>query len=267
MTLNTQSATDTDGGVTTTGILAILRRGYFVFFMFLTSFARDKKSRVLLVLGLLPVFVVVATDMIPQGQLPGELLYSTLFRTLYILLIIPLFGLLLGTAALADEIESHTMIQIIVRPIRRAEVLFWRYVATVTAGTLVGGICATALFVPIALISGTGLEILGGAWGLCLVCNLVYCAIFVMLGITIKKPLLWGILVTLYEQLLGTLFVIIGGGAISLSGHVQNVGQDLMGYYYLIPDWPPVHSAILLAALIINCLLLALVIFQAKDLS
>ncbi|MFW9799373.1 MAG: ABC transporter permease subunit, partial [Candidatus Thorarchaeota archaeon] len=115
----------------------VLARGAYVFWIFITAFVKDRKSHLLIVLGLLPAVVLLSTGMVPSDPFPARTFFVDLTQSLYISLLIPLFGLLLGTAALTDEIESHTIVQLVSRPVRRVEILVWRYLATIVAGTLV----------------------------------------------------------------------------------------------------------------------------------
>lgn len=247
-------------------IASALKRGLIILRAFLTGFVRDRKSWVLVFLGILPVLFAAGANVIPTVSYPAGLFYVDFTRSVYVALLIPLYSLLLGTAALNDEIESHTIIQFVSRPIRRFEILIWRYIAAWIAGIFVAVVVTGVFFGVVTANAIIGLDLLFGTWGLCAITVAVYSSIFIMLGIAIKRPLIWGVLVTLYEQLLGILFVFLGGGPFSLSGHIAHVGSTILPYSFTIPDWAPVHSAVLLAAIALNCLLLATVIFHNKDL-
>ncbi|MHA1960449.1 MAG: ABC transporter permease subunit [Candidatus Thorarchaeota archaeon] len=247
-------------------LVSSVKRGLIMLRVFLTGFMRDRKSWVLVFLGVLPVLFAFGANVIPSTSYPAALFYVDFTRSVYIALLIPLYSLLLGTAALNDEIESHTIIQFVSRPIRRFEILVWRYIAALIAGIFVAFVVTGAFFGVVSLRAAIGIELLVGAWGICAICVAVYSSIFITLGISIKRPLIWGVLVTLYEQLLGILFVFLGGGPFSLSGHIAHVGSTLLPYTFTIPDWAPGHSAILLIAIAANCLMFAAVIFHNKDL-
>ena len=95
----------------------------------------------------------------------------------------------------------------------------------------------------------------------------VYCSIFMLLGIALRKALLWGTLLVLYEQALGVLVTFVGGPALSLSGHILSVGTSFLNYSHPIPGWTVTMSAQLLAIVTIACILLSMLLFRMKDLS
>ncbi|MHA2378470.1 MAG: ABC transporter permease subunit [Candidatus Thorarchaeota archaeon] len=245
----------------------LLSRGAYVFWIFIRAFIRDRKSHILTLLGLLPVPVLILSGQVPAEAYPARTFFIDLTQSMYISLLIPLFGLLLGTAALTDEIESHTIVQLVSRPVRRMEILVWRYIATVLAGTIVAIVVTSGFYLTLNLYAPIPLELLTGFWGVCAICNAVYCALFILLGVALKRPLIWGVVITLYEQLLGVLAVFIGGAAFSVSGHILHVGTQLVDYSYSIVDWTPTSSGILLVAITLMSILLSTLLFRRKDLS
>ena len=247
-------------------IVRFLKQGLNLFSIFMIGFIRSRKSQLLLALGMLPVIVVIFSGVVPTGEYPARMFYIDFIRSLYVSLLIPLFGLMLGTAALSDEIETHTIVQIISRPVRRLEIVVWRYIATAIAGSLIGFISISAFYISISIMNPLQLEVLFGAWGLLSVSCWVYSSIFILLGLAIEKPLIWGVVVTLYEQLLGVLIVFIGGGAFSLSSHIANIGSTMLGYSSTIQGWAPVDSAILLTVFSFAMIAVAVGIFHYKDL-
>ncbi|MHA2142232.1 MAG: ABC transporter permease subunit, partial [Candidatus Thorarchaeota archaeon] len=245
------------------GPLKTLIRGLYLVRLFLTSFVKSRKSQVLTLLGLLPVFVMVAWGVPP----PARFFFRDFVQTLYISLLIPLSGLLLGTAALSDEIESHTIVQLVTRPVRRIEILIWRYVATVIAGTIISVIVTSGFYFSVVISDAIPFEMLTGFWSVCAVCNAVYCAIFMLLGIALKRPLVWGVVITLYEQLLGVVAIFFEGAVFSLSGHILNYGQLFVDYTYNIPNWPPLMSGWVLLVIILVSISLSVILFKVKDLA
>ncbi len=243
--------------------LRTLIRGIYLVSLFLTSFIKSRKSQVLTILGLLPVVVMVAWGVPP----PARFFFRDFVQTLYISLLIPLSGLLLGTAALSDEIESHTIVQLVTRPVRRIEILIWRYIATVIAGTIISIIVTSGFYVSVVISDEIPFEMLTGFWLVCAVCNAVYCAIFMLLGIALKRPLVWGVVITLYEQLLGVVAIFFEGVVFSLSGHILNYGQLFVDYSYSIPGWPPLNSGWVLVVIVLVCISLSAIMFRAKDLA
>jgi ABC-type transport system involved in multi-copper enzyme maturation permease subunit len=247
-------------------ITRFIKEGLNLLSIFMIGFFRSRKSQLLLAIGMLPVIVVLFSGVVPTGEYPAKLFYIEFSRAMYITLLIPLFGLLLGTAALSDEIETHTIIQIVSRPVKRLEIVIWRYIATVIVGSLIGFISITAFYGAVSITTPIPLDALWGSLVLMSISCWVYSSLFIFLGLAIDKPLIWGVLVTLYEQLLGLLLVFLGGGAFSLSNHITNVGSIILGYSSTIQDWAPADSAILLVTITFVMIALAIAIFQYKDL-
>ncbi|MBD3406808.1 MAG: ABC transporter permease subunit [Candidatus Lokiarchaeota archaeon] len=253
----------------------VIARGFILVFTFMKSFMKDRKSQILILLGIAPSILLILMDISFPSYYVAAIFFTDTVQTLYIALLLPLFGLLLGTAALSEEIESHTIVQLVSRPIRRFELVFWRYFSTVIASLLVAIISLSFLFVATgscvlpdgSLHSNWGLHLLPGSWLLSLICSAVYCAIFSLLGVALEKPLFWGVVITLYEQLLGVIFSFFGGGLFSLSGHIFLVGEDLLPYVYSIPDWSVEGSVALLLIISLVSFILSVIIFQEKDLS
>ncbi len=243
--------------------------------LFVIGFFKDRKGQLMLALSVLPVVMIIVTRIVPNTPYPAMLLYIDTIGMVYGALLVPLLGLLLGMAALSDEIESHTIVQLVSRPITRVEILVWRYIATLVAGTFMLMIATCLLFGWFALVAGLDanymtLDLLPRTWSFIGLCNAVYCSIFMLLGIALKRPLFWGVIVALYEQLLGVIFSFIGGAAYSLSAHIRNVGTTIFLHTpgnWSISDWTPETSGFLLFVLLVGSLVLAAFLFRAKDLS
>jgi len=245
----------------------LLGRGIALLALFVKGFFKDKKGQLLLFVGLLPVALVIATNIVPREAYPAQLLYLDIIRLVYGTLLVPLFGLLLGTAAVSEEIESHTIMQIVSRPVTRTEIVIWRYVATIVAGSMAAFVATGIMYIWFGLVSGIDIGLLVGSWAFLTVCNSVYCAIFMLLGIALSRPLFWGVLVVLYEQLLGAVFSFIGGAPYSLSAHMSNMGSIFVPFSYHIPGWSSASSVTLLLLILIVCLVMATFLFHRKDLS
>ncbi|MFX1266120.1 MAG: ABC transporter permease subunit, partial [Promethearchaeota archaeon] len=122
MGTDTMQSSATQAGFTAS-VQNLLVRGVSIFWIFIKAFVKDRKSHVLTLLGLLPVPVLILSGQVPTNPYPARTFFIDLTQSMYISLLIPLFGLLLGTAALTDEIESHTIVQLVSRPVRRVEIL------------------------------------------------------------------------------------------------------------------------------------------------
>jgi ABC-2 type transport system permease protein len=119
--------------------------------------------------------------------------------------ILPLAALVFGTAVFGSEIEDGTLPFILAKPVAR-----WRIaLARIGAAALL----TAAVVVPSAVMAGFiqagGPErIVAGFAGAAAVGALVYCALFVAFGLTLRRPLLAGLAyVILWEGMLSDLFI------------------------------------------------------------
>lgn len=267
MKTQTQTPDSADRAVSRNLLPPVLGRGLALMSLFVTGFLRDRKGHLLIFMGLLPVALIIVSGITPTAFYLSRIVYVDLIRIVYGTLLVPLFGLLLGTAAVSEEIESHTIVQIVSRPVRRIEILIWRYIATVVAGSIAAFVATGAMYLWFTIVAGIEIGFLLGSWAFLTVCSAVYCGIFILLGIALKKPLFWGVLVVLYEQLLGAVFSFIGGLPYSLSAHMSNMGNIFLEFNYTIPSWTPTSSAVVLLSILAISLVLAAFLFQRKDLS
>ncbi len=248
-------------------VIGVIERGLALLTLFVTGFLKDRKGQLLVFLGLLPVVLVVVTNVVPSLSYPAGLLYLDIIRLVYATLLVPLFGLLLGTAAVNEEIESHTIMQLVSRPVRRVEIVFWRYISTIVASAFAAFLATGVMYIWFDIVAGIDIGLLVGSWTFLTVCSSVYCGIFMLLGIALAKPLFWGVLVVLYEELLGAIFSFIGGLPYSLSAHMSNMGNIFLPFNYHISGWDPASSVVVLVVILVGSLVIAAFLFHRKDLS
>ncbi len=239
-------------------------RGIYLFRIFVTDFIQSRKSKGLIVLGFLPTIIVILTG---AGLDRPQIFYMDVFKTIYITFLLPLFGLLLGTAAISDEMESHTILQLVSRPLRRMEIILWRYLATLTTSMMIAFIVVGGFLSVFVTFASLDVGLLFGSMMVSFICISVYSSIFTLLGLALKKALLWGTILVLYEQGLGILIVFVGGPALSLSGHILHAGTAFLNYFHAIPGWTVMMSTQLLTIVTLASIILTMVLFKLKDLS
>jgi len=115
-----------------------------------------------------------------------------LLREIVIGTLLPLAAIVFGTTAFGGEIDDGTLVYLLVKPIARWRVVVSKYLVAVACTTAV---MLPAIFlpwfvvrnadlpatVPLSFAAGVG----GGA--------LIYCALFVMLGLTLRRSLVVGL--------------------------------------------------------------------------
>lgn len=185
--------------------------------LFLISFfTRNmfRSRRVILsgALGLVPVLLAAALLVIPYltGQ---EIDPSTLFLQMGLLMhayiLLPLVSALIGSGAVADEVEERTLPYIITRPVPK-----WRFaLSKVIAGVIVTGMILTvSLWMTYAVLNGLSGNLISGVVMLLrvtlvlLVGSLAYVSLFGLLGAAVRRPVLYGLIFAFgWEKIVGHL--------------------------------------------------------------
>ena len=104
-------------------------------------------------------------------------------------LLVPVTALVFASAAHGDPAEDGTLVYLWLRPVPR-----WRLVAAALAASW----CSSALFsvVPAAAaaaLTGVGTDLVAGTVAAGGLAAAVYCALFVGLGLVVKRALVWGL--------------------------------------------------------------------------
>ena len=181
----------------------------------------------LLVLGLvaaLPPFLALVYAASDSAATPERFL-ARLCDNLVLTLVLPVLALVLGGAALGNEVEDGTIVYLLMKPTPR-----WRIVAAklVTAAVIVAGLTGLSVLVS-TLIAGQGGDtfrvgvafILGAAGG-----ALAYTTVFLVLGLITSRTLVLGLLyVFIWEGTLSTLFT--GLRALSIRQYARGIAGAL----------------------------------------
>lgn len=143
------------------------------------------------------------------GRLTGFDLYATLVAVFYVRNLVPLAALFYGSALIADEIEGKTLTYLLTRPIQRSAILagkFLAYLATTLALTLPGIVVSFFILAPgdpaglavrvAELFRDLGTTTLG---------LLAYGALFTVLGVLARGPVIGGLLFLFGWELLAYL--------------------------------------------------------------
>ncbi len=164
-------------------------------------------SRRTLLMGILvalPALVAVAYRVVlatqPAAHMPPpDDIYAVIVAVYWIRNVLPLAALFFATALVADEVEGRTLTYLLTRPLTRAEVLagkFAAYLATTLALAL-----PSVVLTYFVLLTARGWSAIGpsvgdlfrdvGVAGLALV---AYGALFALLGVLLKRPVIPGLL-------------------------------------------------------------------------
>lgn len=123
-------------------------------------------------------------------------MFGVLIWALYLRVIVPVLGVFYGTSLIADEVEDKTITYLFTRPVRRSAILVGKYIAYLACTTLVvlpSIMLVYFLLVPFAQI-GASFRALLIDLGLLAIGLAAYGAVFALVGVVVKRPLIAGLI-------------------------------------------------------------------------
>lgn len=105
-------------------------------------------------------------------------------------LVVPIVSLVLGSAALGEWVDDETLVYVWLRPVRR---LWIAVAATLAALTVAVPVSVIPLTGAAAIASGGTGDVIVGTFVATLWASVAYTALFVTLGLVIRRALLWGL--------------------------------------------------------------------------
>ncbi len=167
----------------------------------ITARALLGRRRVLLLLPF-PVLVIGLT-LIAHGVRPDAVDQwgPVIVDGLGLGVMLPVTALIVGTAVLGAEIEDGTILHILAKPLPRRQIILAKFAVS---AAVIGTVSAVPMFVAglVAQSARFGLAVAVG----CFVAALAYSAVFLVLSLLTRRPVLIGLgYVLLWEGLLGNL--------------------------------------------------------------
>jgi len=174
-------------------------------------------SRRTVVLGLLVglpilfgiVYRIVLTGSARKPEMTGFDLYGLTVAGYYVGNILPLAALFYASALIADEVEGKTLTYLLTRPIARASILVGKFAAYLVTGLALAWPALLATFFLLVTARGGGFgaavpDLFRDA-GVIALTLLVYGALFALLGVLLRRPLVPGLLFIFAWELLARL--------------------------------------------------------------
>jgi ABC-2 type transport system permease protein len=161
--------------------------------------------------------------LVPDSDSSSVEFLTGLIREFVIGTLLPLAAVVFGTTAFGGEVDDGTLVYLLVKPLSRWRVVLWKYVVAVlsTAAVMIPAVILPWLVVrnpdmpvrvPLAYLAGLGVGCL------------VYCAIFVTLGLTTRRALVFGLLyIVAMEMVLSR--SVIGTKSLSVREFAISVAQ------------------------------------------
>jgi ABC-2 type transport system permease protein len=125
----------------------------------------------------------------------GASIFGMMIWVFFLRFIVPVLGVFYGTALIADEVEDRTLTYLFTRPIRRGAVLVGKYLAYVVCTCLVvlpSVVVVFFLLVPFSQV-GRSFGAFAADLGLLALGLAAYGAVFALVGATLKRPLVSGL--------------------------------------------------------------------------
>ena len=183
--------------------LPFLRAARGVFDLSLDGMIWSRRSLMMAVLLGLPVVFALAYRIVLAAKMPQHLsgfdLYGVVIAFYYVRNVLPLAALFYATALIADEVEGKTLTYLLTRPIRRDAILTGKYAAYLVTTLALSLPAAVLTFFLLATARGwTGI---GAAvpdlfrdLGVMALALAVYGAFFTFLGVSLRRPVIPGLL-------------------------------------------------------------------------
>ncbi len=157
-----------------------------------------------LVVGAPVLLAIVARIMQAGGTAPLRVngarvdaanMFGMMIWVLFLRFIVPVLGVFYGTALIADEVEDKTITYLFTRPIRRGAVLIGKYLAYLACTTLVVLPAVMVVYftlVPFSQVGASFLPLMTDL-GMLAIGIAAYGALFALVGATLKRPLVIGL--------------------------------------------------------------------------
>jgi ABC-2 type transport system permease protein len=184
----------------------------------ITARALFGRRRFLLLLPLPALVVGLAVLSDSLGARPAEWGQPVIVG-LGLAVVLPVIALVVGTGVLGSEIDDGTLVHILAKPLPRREIVFSKLAIAVVVTTATVGLHLFA----VGLVAGS-LRLSYGLLAGAAVGAAAYCALFVLLSLVTRRPVLLGLIyVLIWEGVLTN--VLVGNRVLSVQHYVLAVAD------------------------------------------
>jgi ABC-type transport system involved in multi-copper enzyme maturation permease subunit len=165
-----------------------------IFASFFKSGLKAVRTRVFIVLGLLPVALMVIVRLVDASSAPD--FFSKVMLSLYFQLLIPVLALFFGSTIVNEELDNKTLVYLTVAPVPRRAVILGKYLAAFLLVLLIVGSGFLLSFLAAAanrLGRAAAWEELGVFLGTSVLALFCYSTLFTLAGTFMKKSILIGL--------------------------------------------------------------------------
>jgi ABC-2 type transport system permease protein len=159
--------------------------------------------------------------------------------------VLPIIALVVGTGVLGSEIDDGTLVHILTKPLRRTEIVLAKLVVAVAVTTL---ITAVPMFVVGVIIGSVQLALALAV--ACLIGSAGYSALFLLLSLLSRRPVLIGLLyILIWENLLGRF--VSGTGVLSIQQYLVTITGKLVDTEVLVKSHVSIGVAIVMSVVVL----------------
>jgi ABC-type transport system involved in multi-copper enzyme maturation permease subunit len=165
-----------------------------IFASFFNSGLKAVRTRVFILLGLLPVALMVIVRLVDASSAPD--FFSKVMLSLYFQLLIPVLALFFGSTIVNEELDNKTLVYLTVAPVPRRAVILGKYLAAFLLLLLIVGSGFLLSFLAAAanrLGRAAAWEELGVFLGTSVLALFCYSTLFTLAGTFMKKSILIGL--------------------------------------------------------------------------
>jgi len=171
-----------------------------IFSSFIRSGLRSKRTRLFILLALVPVALMAATRILEAAHSlaagsSGDF-FAKIMLSLYFQLLIPVLALFFGTSIVNEELDNKTLVYLTTVPVPRRAVLLGKYLAAFLLAALLVAVGFLLCFLTASftrLGDGAAWAELGVFLGASLLALFCYSTLFTALGAFMKKSILLGL--------------------------------------------------------------------------
>ncbi|AEV81817.1 hypothetical protein ACWT_0803 [Actinoplanes sp. SE50] len=166
--------------------------------------------------------------------------------------VLPVIALIVGTGVLGSEVDDGTLVHILTKPLARREIILAKFVVAVLATAVTSAI---PLYLTGLLANSAKL---GAALALAAVVgSFAYTALFLLLSLLTRRPVLLGLVyILIWENLLGKF--LSGTRVLSIQQYVITIAHKMQPATFLDPKVSVTTAAVMSAIFVVVCTVLAI---------
>jgi ABC-2 type transport system permease protein len=152
-----------------------------------------------LLLALAPLLSAAVAMIQAADGTAGADAFASLMEQLFLPLILPFIGLVIGSSALGEERDDGTILYIASTPLPRLAIVL---PAIAAAALTTAVLCLPGLLLTIVLSTGNDLSATTAAWAIAsvLAASVTYAAVFGALSLRVKRPVVIGLIYVLFWE-------------------------------------------------------------------